>query len=90
MVTQSANKKDSYRSNTMEESSVPSEALIQLISPDGYYTYLGIPKPSPGDIQAAAESVSSSFAPKNEQTRSIGSVIDEDLVKKNYRKLRYV
>lgn len=40
----------------------PSEAMMQLLAPDGYYAYLKI------DKSASAE-------------------IDEDLIKKNYRKL---
>ena len=40
----------------------PTDAMIQLLAPDGYYCYLGIPK---------AET----------------AVFDEDLIKKNYRKL---
>ena len=43
----------------------PSDAMIQLLSPDGYYKYLNIPKPS---------------------ATGIGEV-DEDMIKKNYRKL---
>jgi hypothetical protein len=47
----------------------PTEALMTLLSPDGYYTFLGIDKP---EMQAGS---------------STKSTIDEDLVKKNYRKL---
>ena len=68
-----------------DTSAGPSEALIQLISPDGYYTYLGIPKPSAADIAATAGDVSSSFLP-NKKDSSHGT-IDEDLIKKKYRKL---
>ena len=64
----------------------PSEALIQLIAPDGYYTYLGIPKPSAAAIAAAAENVRSSFIAKN-QDKSPNIGIEEDQVKKAYRKL---
>eukprot|EP00978_Attheya_sp_CCMP212_P013739 scaffold34590_cov37-Attheya_sp.AAC.2 len=53
--------------------SAPSSALHQLLQPDGYYTYLGIPKQSVNILKSA------SAAEKN--------VMDEDLVKKNYRKL---
>lgn len=38
---------------------VPTAAMMQLLSPDGYYTYLGIPR----------------------------DTVDEDLIKKNYRRL---
>jgi curved DNA-binding protein CbpA len=38
----------------------PSEAMMQLLAPDGYYVYLGIPK---------------------------GPEVDEEVIKKNYRKL---
>jgi hypothetical protein len=53
--------------------SAPS-ALHQLLQPDGYYTYLGIPKHHVTTLKSA-----SAAAAEN--------VIDEDLVKKNYRKL---
>ncbi|CAB9508560.1 DnaJ central domain [Seminavis robusta] len=66
----------------------PSEAMIQLISPDGYYTYLGIPKPTAAEIAAAAENVSSSFVSSKKNANKVGnSGIDEDQVKKAYRKL---
>ena len=87
MVAVSADKLRENTKTVMVEAG-PSEAYIQLISPDGYYTYLGIPKPSPCDIQKAAENVSSSFAPKENQAADKNdSAIDEDLVKKSYRKL---
>lgn len=47
-------------------------ALIELLAPDGYFRYLGVPKPmnsATSDAKVAAAS------------------IDEDAVKKNYRKL---
>jgi hypothetical protein len=48
-------------SDSDDEAYAPTEALIQLLSPDGYYTYLGIPKSE--------------------------KKIEEDVVKKSYRKL---
>ena len=53
----------SSNSDTVSDSDAPpppSQALLQLLAPDGYYTYLKIPK---------------------------ADVIEEDQVKKNYRKL---
>ena len=44
----------------------PSQALITLLAPDGYYAYLKIPKTT---------------------TTTSDTMVDEDLVKKNYRKL---
>lgn len=64
----------------------PSEAMIQLIAPDGYYTYLNIPKPTAADIAAAAENYTSSFINKGKDDNKVGGV-DEDMVKKHYRKL---
>ena len=49
-------------SSGSSESDKPSEAMMKLLAPDGYYAYLGIPK-------------------------SATSEPDEDLIKKNYRKL---
>jgi len=82
----SRDRNNSSNSKTMAEKTAgPSEALIQLIAPDGYYTYLNIPKPSAADIAAAAENVSSSFIPSKEGKEK--NEVDEDQVKKNYRKL---
>ena len=72
----------------MKQNSGPSDALIQLIAPDGYYTYLGIPKPSAADIAAAAENITSSFIPKTADKMTNGNgggTVDEDQVKKAYR-----
>ena len=46
----------------------PSEAMMKLLAPDGYYHYLGIPKSTTAATDAPA-------------------VSDEDMIKKNYRKL---
>jgi DnaJ domain len=53
-----------------------SSPLLELLSPDGYYTYLGIQKPP------IILAISSSDDEKNNANK-----IDEELVKKNYRKL---
>jgi hypothetical protein len=55
----------------MKSSAVPSEALLKLLAPDGYYTYLGIEK----------------VRPMTTEHDSVVSEIDEELIKKNYRKL---
>lgn len=60
----------SRSSSTISEA--PSDALIQLLSPDGYYDYLKIPKPKPTDATTNA---------------ATDTVPDEDLIKKNYRRL---
>jgi DnaJ domain len=53
----------------------PSDALMQLWSPDGYYTYLGVPKQT---------TTSSSSTTTTEE----GIAMEyKDLIKKNYRKL---
>lgn len=57
-----------------------SDAMIELLSPDGYYTYLGIPK------NAAPSEKKTNGDEKSPLTGEVSS-IDEDLVKKNYRKL---
>ncbi len=60
------------------------EALELLLSPDGYYTYLSIPKPHPSSLTNpyldAALNAGSSSTPEN-------LIIDLDQVKKNYRRL---
>ena len=49
-------------SSVMGETNMPTEAMIKLMAPDGYYSYLGIQKSAKGEV-------------------------DEDVIKKNYRKL---
>ncbi|KAK1746806.1 hypothetical protein QTG54_002150 [Skeletonema marinoi] len=77
-------------SSTTSSSAAPvalpsDEALELLLSPDGYYTYLSIPKPDPSSSLTnpyldAAAAAGSSSTPEN-------SIIDLDQVKKNYRRL---
>lgn len=55
------------------------EALIQLMSPDGYYTYLGIEKVRVSDGGSPASTTQSRTLPAYS--------VDEDSVKKAYRKL---
>ena len=67
-------------------SDTPSEALIALLSPDGYYTYLGVKKPAPTSASehgAAPLSTPSSSSAAAADDPSI----DTDAVKKQYRKL---
>jgi hypothetical protein len=74
----------------------PSEALLELLSPDGYYTYLGISKPgSQGpvtDTSSNGSGSSSGSSNSNAEHKPLSGSssapsIDEDAVKKNYRKL---
>jgi hypothetical protein len=61
-----------------------SEAILKLLAPDGYYTYLGIDKP------VAARPLNSDGDPSTENDNSSSSTpsgIDEEQIKKNYRKL---
>jgi hypothetical protein len=74
---------------------VPSEALLELLSPDGYYTYLGISKPgsqgpatdTSSNGSGSSSGSSNSNAEHKPLTGSSVPGIDEDAVKKNYRKL---
>ena len=61
------NNKGSFTMSTTS-GAVPSDAIIQLISPDGYYTYFGIPKPTAADIAKTASDVSSSFVPATDKS----------------------
>jgi DnaJ-class molecular chaperone len=55
--------------NTKEgKSPAPFEGVLKMLSPDGYYTYLGIEKPKPTEDNPVP-------------------TVDEDQIKKNYRKL---
>jgi len=58
----------------------PCEATIELLSPDGYYKYLDVPK-----VDTPNTSVTSSVA--SSANEPLIPPIDADLVKKNYRKL---
>lgn len=60
-----------------------SEAILKLLAPDGYYTYLGIDKP------VVARPLTSDGDPTNDTDNSSSSpsVVDEEQIKKNYRKL---
>lgn len=70
-------------------------ALIELLAPDGYYRYLGVTKPMAGAVPASAAEPSGNEAKKAASSSSSGSTagnknaatIDEDAIKKNYRKL---
>ena len=64
--------------------------LLELLAPDGYYRYLGVTKPM-AEIPSTTNT-SSSQDKDDPSSRTSGapasnSSIDEDLVKKNYRKL---
>ena len=61
---------DDNNANTPSSSS---EAMMIMLSPDGYYTYLGIPK--------------SKSTTQSTQPSDATSAVDVDLIKKNYRRL---
>ena len=52
-------------------------ALLELLAPDGYYSYLGVPKPTAAAVLASSSPINSSDT----------SAVDVDLIKKNYRRL---
>uniref|UniRef100_A0A7S2S209 J domain-containing protein n=1 Tax=Eucampia antarctica TaxID=49252 RepID=A0A7S2S209_9STRA len=60
-------------------------ALHQLLSPDGYYTYLNIPHNV--NKKATASSFMGSSSSKEEDEAKNSDEIDMELVKKNYRRL---
>jgi hypothetical protein len=73
--------------------------LVELLSPDGYYRYLGVSKPSPSKSMTTDSSATSSSASSTKSNSKLraesdqGNAIDTDekefidQVKKNYRKL---
>jgi len=65
----------------MSTDSVPSEALVELLSPDGYYSYLGIEK-TVASSETKASNADSATAPLN-----VTTTVDEEAVKKAYRRL---
>jgi hypothetical protein len=56
-----------------------SSALHILLSPDGFYTYLGVQKPAP--------SHNSLLPNKDKDNKSPNDTIDKTAIQKNYRKL---
>lgn len=72
----------SFSSGDLSSSS--SDALIELLSPDGYYKYLQIEKPSPTLVPSPETEEKD---PSDASPFLNLPPIDEDLVKKNYRKL---
>lgn len=71
---------------------IPSNALIELLAPDGYYKYLEVAKPSLADAASTAADDSKETAPLNSNNTAASSLstippIDEEAVKKNYRRL---
>eukprot|EP00986_Skeletonema_menzelii_P009412 scaffold4277_cov140-Skeletonema_menzelii.AAC.5 len=63
------------------------EALEVLLSPDGYYTYLSIPKPDPSSLTNPYLDASLSNNNGPSSSTAENSIIDLDQVKKNYRRL---
>ena len=61
------------------DSSEQKDALMELLAPDGYYTYLGLNK-------SEVVTTPSDAPPSTGLTQKVGD-IDEDAVKKAYRKL---
>jgi DnaJ domain len=75
------------------ESRNDDSALIELLAPDGYYRYLGVTKPS-ATVAAAATPTATASTPDtstddgtSKSATGVSNSIDEDAVKKNYRKL---
>ena len=67
------------------------EAIEVLLSPDGYYRYLGIPRPAPDVLGPKYQEVmgpdTTTAADDVVGGSSNGGTIDLDLVKRNYRRL---
>jgi hypothetical protein len=62
-------------------------ALLELLAPDGYYSYLGVVKPASA-VAVTTNASHNKDDPTSEADVSVSkNSIDEDLVKKNYRKL---
>lgn len=78
-ATSSTSSSNDASSSSSSSSPPPTEAMMVLMSPDGYYTYLNIPKPS-STVAAATTS------PPSDNTAG-DCEVDIDLVKKNYRRL---
>ena len=79
----------SSSSTTKPITALPTDEALQiLLSPDGYYQYLSIPKPTPDTMglkyQAA---MAAGGAPPTETASIDAAMIDLDQIKKNYRRL---
>ena len=82
----SPNKSTSSLSPSAPPVALPSnEALELLLSPDGYYTYLSIPKPDPSTYLTPQFLNNTDTTANNNNNNN--STIDLDQVKKNYRRL---
>jgi hypothetical protein len=61
------------------------EAIEILLSPDGYYKYLGIPRPT--NIDVLGPKFKEAMSASSESNNNDDNSIDLDQVKKNYRRL---
>jgi hypothetical protein len=66
------------------DSTAPSDALMVLLSPDGYYTYLGISKHPQKTADPKKDDAGEHPLMEGDPATL---TLDEDMVKKNYRKL---
>ena len=88
--------------NTNNQDGDDSQVLLELMSPDGYYRYLGVTKPSSmstaADITSSAASSSTSTSTSTSTSSGAGGTAEKDAVskeqkefldavKKSYRKL---
>jgi len=62
-----------------DTNNAPSKAMMIMLAPDGYYTYLNIPKIPTNNSSSSGISKEPSDDPSLQ--------VDLDLIKKNYRKL---
>lgn len=70
-----------------ETSSEPEDALMELLAPDGYYSYLGIAKDSTHPLASPSGPKKAESEPLHSPLSAAPSNINEDMIKKNYRKL---
>lgn len=78
----------SEASSTTAPTALPSdEALEVLLSPDGYYTYLSIPKPDPSTIGPPRYLDNNPLHKHQTNHDSTSAAVDLDTIKKNYRRL---
>lgn len=81
----------SSSSTTKPITALPTDEALQiLLSPDGYYQYLSIPKPTPDTMGLKYQAAMAAGGAPTTETMAASSdaaLIDLDQIKKNYRRL---
>ena len=72
---------------SLKETDAPSEAILKLLAPDGYYTYLGIDKSVAVRPTMDGDTSNDNSNASLLSSSSSSTSVDEEQIKKSYRKL---